>query len=68
MTAKGEGGRLKGCPKCSKDMTTGPQHNGIWLVIASGMTIFFFLKTGLNLKETIAKNILAFVSVDFSTK
>ena len=43
-------------------------HNGMWLVIASGMTIFFFLKTGLNLKETLAKNILAYVSVDFSIK
>ena len=43
-------------------------HSGIWLVIASGMTIFIFLKTGLNLKETLAKNILAYVSVNFSIK
>ena len=48
--------------------TQQPLHSGIWLVIASGMTIFFFLKTGLNLKETLAKNILAYVSVDFSIK
>ena len=46
----------------------GPTHYGMWLVISSGMTIFFFLKTGLNLKETLAKNILAYVSVDFSIK
>ena len=45
-----------------------PYHSRIWLVIASGMTIFIFLKTGLNLKETLAKNILAYVSVNFSIK
>ena len=48
--------------------TGGGRHYGMWLVIASGMTIFFVLKTDLNLKETLAKNILAYVSVDFSIK
>ena len=46
----------------------GPSHYGMWLVIASGMTIFLVLKTDLNLKETLAKNILAYVSVNFSIK
>ena len=46
----------------------GQMHYGMWLVIASGMTIFFLLKTGPNLKETLAKNILAYVSVNFSMK
>ena len=54
------------CPQLKNDGQTA--HNGMWLVIASGMTIFFFLKTGLNLKETLAKNILAYVSVNFSIK